>query len=190
MIKQSLISVTACLFSSLSLVANIETYQIDPTHSSVKFSIRHFVSKTTGSFNQFEGILTVNRDDLSQSSVTASIQVNSVDTANAKRDAHLQQDDFFNTLQYPLITFQSTRWAATDEENRFKVTGNLTMLNTTSEVTLDVDLLGFGPGIKGAQLSGWEATTKVDRSTWGILGGKPAVGTTVDITINIEAIRQ
>lgn len=176
--------------SSLSATAEVETYKIDPTHSSIKFSIRHFVSKTTGSFNQFGGIITVDREDLSQSSVKAGINVSSVDTANAKRDAHLKQDDFFDAAKYPHISFESTKWAATDKENTFKVTGDLTMLSTTQEVTLDVELLGFGPGMKGAQLSGWEATTQLDRTEWGINGGKAAVGNEVDITINIEAILQ
>ena len=81
-------------------------------------------------------------------------------------------------------------WAKTDNQDSFKVTGHLTMLETTKEVILNVDLLGFGPGRNGAQLSGWEATTQIDRTEWGILGGKPAVGTEVDITINIEAIKQ
>ncbi len=190
MSKPFLITLAACLFGGLAANAEIETYRIDPTHSSVKFSIRHFVSKTSGNFNQFEGMLTLNRDDLSNSNVNARIQVNSVDTANVKRDAHLQEDDFFNAAEYPLITFQSTRWAVTADANKFKVSGDLTMLNTTREITLDVVLLGFGPGMHGAQLSGWEATTQLDRTEWGILGGQPAVGTTVHITINIEAIRQ
>ena len=176
--------------SSLSASANVETYKIDPTHSSITFSIRHFVSKATGSFNQFGGIITVDRDDLSKSSVEAAINVPSVDTANAKRDAHLQKDDYFNAAQHPQITFKSSKWEATDNENIFKVTGNLLLLETTKEVILDVELLGFGPGKKGAQLSGWEASTTIDRTEWGIHGGQPAVGAEVDITINIEAVLQ
>ena len=114
----------------------------------------------------------------------------SVNTANKKRDTHLQEDDYFASEKHPLITFKSTQWAKTDNQDSFKVTGNLTMLGTTKEVMLNVDLLGFGPGRNGAQLSGWEATTQIDRTEWGILGGQPAVGADVDITINIEAIKQ
>ena len=180
----------ALAVSSLYAAAEVEIYKIDPTHSSVKFSIRHFVAKTTGSFNQFEGTLSVDRDDLSNSSVEAIITVPSVNTANKKRDTHLQEDDYFASEKHPLITFKSTHWAKTDNKDSFKVTGHLTMLETTKEVILNVDLLGFGPGRNGAQLSGWEATTQIDRTEWGILGGKPAVGTEVDITINIEAIKQ
>lgn len=182
---------TLALFSStLFALAKTETYKIDPAHSSIKFSIRHFVAKTTGKFNQFEGTIKVNREDWSKSSVTASINATSVDTANEKRDAHLQEDDYFDSAEHPLISFESTKWETTDKENVFKVTGNLTMLGNTKEVILNVDLLGFGPGMDGAHLSGWEATTQLDRTEWGISGGQPAVGADVDVVINIEAIRQ
>ena len=188
--KQLLSLALILLCSNLFASEGVETYTIDPTHSSVKFSIRHFVAKTTGQFNQFEGVLTVDRQNLSNSKVTASINVASVDTSSKKRDAHLQEDDYFNAAEYSLITFESTKWEPTDDKNLFKVTGNLTMLDTTKEVVLDVRLLGFGPGMNGAYLSGWEATTQLDRTAWGISGGQPAVGADVDVTINIEAVLQ
>ena len=186
LIKITLILLSSTLFAS----AEVETYTIDPAHSSVKFSIRHFVAKTTGKFNQFEGTITVDRNDFSNSKISATINVASVDTANKKRDSHLQEDDYFNSAEHPLITFESTKWESTDEENIFKVTGDLTMLGKTKEVVLTVDLLGFGPGMNDAYLSGWEATTLLDRTGWGISGGQPAVGTEVNVVINIEAIRQ
>ncbi|WP_269524695.1 YceI family protein [Coraliomargarita parva] len=182
----------ACLplGAGLQAAEKIETYKIDPVHSSVKFSIRHFVAKTSGSFGQFEGTITVNRDDLTKSSVEAVIQVASVDTANEKRDAHLKTDDFFGAESHPIISFRSTKWEATDDEDEFEVTGELRMHGMTKEVTLEVELLGFGEGMQGAYLSGWEVTTEIDRTGWGITGGQPAVGDEVEITINIEAIRQ
>lgn len=170
--------------------ASIETYQIDTTHSSVKFSIRHFVAKTTGNFSQFTGTLSLNRDDLTQSSVEAQIQIPSVDTDNEKRDTHLQQDDYFDAAKYPVMSFKSTQWTQGESEQQFQVTGDLTLHGVTRPVTLEVELLGFGEGRKGAYLTGWEATTTLDRTQWGINGGQPAVGTEVDVTINIEAIRQ
>lgn len=169
---------------------SVEVYKIDTVHSSVKFSIRHFVAKTTGSFGQFEGMIHVDTDDMTQSSVEATIKIPSVDTNNEKRDSHLQEDDYFGATKNPLMTFKSTKWMTTNQENNFKVTGDLTMNGMTKPVTLDVELLGFGDGMQGAYLSGWEATTTIDRTEWGINAGTPAVGTDVDITINIEAIRQ
>ncbi len=173
-----------------SAQAEVETYKIDTSHSSVKFSIRHFVAKTTGVFKDFEGTITVDRDDLTKSSVEATIQVASVDTASEKRDKHLQEDDYFDTAKFPTMTFKSSKWEATDDKDEFKVTGKLTIHGVTAEVVLDVELLGFGPGMRGAQLSGWEATTTLDRNTFGVSGGAPAVGAEVDVTINIEAILQ
>ena len=198
--KQTLHSITTSLiiclaFASTALAdqhedGKVETYKIDGAHSSVKFSIRHFVAKTTGNFSDFEGTLKINRDDLTKSSVEAAIKIPSVDTDSEKRDAHLQEDDYFGAGKYPLMTFKSTEWSEAEGENKFKVTGNLTIRGTTKEVVLDVELLGFGEGMRGAYLSGWEATTTLDRTEWGVDGGQPAVGTEVDVTINIEAIRQ
>jgi len=193
-VKRSILSrltiASLVLLSSSLRASEVETYEIDTSHSSVKFSIRHFVAKTTGNFSQFKGTLTVDRKDLTKSSVKASIQIPSVDTDSIKRDKHLQEDDYFNASTHPLMTFQSTKWEATDKENEFKVTGNLSIRGITKPVTLDVELLGFGEGRKGAYLSGWEATTTIDRTDWGVDGGQPAVGKEVDITINVEAVRK
>ncbi|MFQ3225600.1 MAG: polyisoprenoid-binding protein YceI [Lentimonas sp.] len=188
--KTVLFTTLACSIALLSAKAEVETYKIDPVHSSVNFEIRHFVSKTKGAFNKFEGTILFDAKDPSKSSVEATIKVPSVDTANEKRDAHLQKDDFFNAAQFPVITFKSTKWIAGDDDNEFEVTGQLSMLDVTKEVTLDVELLGIGKGMKGAQISGWEIEAELDRTEWGIKGGKPAVGADVNITINIEAIKQ
>jgi polyisoprenoid-binding protein YceI len=194
MIKRSLLSTAAIILVSFGFTATtqaeVETYKIDGAHSSVKFSIRHFVAKTTGNFSEFEGTLKIDRDDLTKSSVEATIKIPSVDTDSDKRDAHLQEDDYFGAAKHPLMTFKSTKWTEVEGENKFKVTGDLTIRGITKEVALDVELLGFGEGMRGAYLSGWEATTTLDRTEWGIDGGQPAVGTEVDVTINIEAIRQ
>lgn len=193
--KNILLSIfTSALILSHTYAADradsIETYKIDASHSSVKFSIRHFVAKTTGNFSEFEGTLKINRSDLTQSEVEATIKIPSIDTDSDKRDGHLQEDDYFSAQQYPLMTFKSTEWAKTAEANKFKVTGDLTLRGITKKVVLDVELLGFGEGMRGAYLSGWEAKTTLDRTEWGIEGGQPAVGKEVEVTINIEAIRQ
>lgn len=194
--KQTLLSIAAAgLFALTAAQASdhspaVETYVIDTAHSSVKFSIRHFVAKTTGNFAEFSGTLTVDRHDLTKSSVEATIAIPSVDTDSEKRDAHLQEDDYFDAGSHPAMTFKSTKWEATESENQFKVTGDLTLRGITKPVVLDVELLGFGEGMRGAYLSGWEAKTTLDRTEWGINGGQPAVGKEVDVTINIEAIRQ
>lgn len=186
----SLPAIVALFCASLQTVqAAVETYTIDTSHSSVKFSIRHFVAKTTGNFADFEGTLTIDRDDLTNSSVEAKIQIPSVDTDSDKRDEHLQQDDYFDSAQFPAMTFKSSKWAATEDESKFKITGDLTIRGITKEVVLDAELLGFGEGMRGVYLSGWEAKTTLDRTDFGVDGGQPAVGNEVEVTINIEAMR-
>ena len=88
------------------------------------------------------------------------------------------------------MTFKSTKWSKALGDNKFKVAGDLTIRGTTKEVVLDVELLGFGEGRPGVFLSGWEATTMLDRTEWSITGGQPAVGDEVEVTINIEAVRE
>jgi polyisoprenoid-binding protein YceI len=169
--------------------AAIETYNIDPVHSSVGFTIRHLVGKVPGRFTQFSGAITVDRDNLENSSVSAVILVGSVDTDNDKRNGHLKTADFFDAATYSTITFKSTSWKKTGE-GAFDVTGDLTIKNVTKPVVLKVTLNGFGPGMKGTMESGWEATTTINRNDFGVNG--PAMlgtmlGTDVAVDILIEA---
>jgi polyisoprenoid-binding protein YceI len=172
-----------------SVRADVETYAIDPVHSSVAFSVRHFVSKVPGSFTKFAGTITVDRANLENSSVQATIDVGSVSTANEKRDGHLKTPDFFDFAKFPTMTFKSKAWKKTGEDT-FDVTGDLTIKDVTKEVVLNVKLLGFGPGMQGAMLSGWEATTTLNKSDFGVNGpamlGK-ALGNEVAVTIGVEA---
>jgi polyisoprenoid-binding protein YceI len=169
--------------------AAVETYVIDPVHSSVGFKVRHFLTKVPGSFTTFSGTITVDRDNLENSSVVAKIDVGSVTTGTEKRDNHLKSPDFFDVAKFDSITFTSTSWKKTGDAT-FDVTGDLTIHGVTKSVVLKVDLLGFGPGMMGAQLSGWDATTTIDRTDFGVDGpamlGK-ALGNEVAVTISIEA---
>ena len=180
-------AIAAGLATSAS--AAVETYTIDPVHSSVGFSIRHVISKVPGRFTQFSGIITVDRDNLENSSVTATIDVGSINTDNEKRDADLKSAGYFNASSFASMTFKSKSWKKTGE-NAFDVTGDLTIRGVTKEVVLKVDLLGFGPGMMGAQLSGWDASVTLNREDFGVNGpamlGK-ALGSDVGVSINIEA---
>ncbi|MDD2763547.1 MAG: YceI family protein [Opitutaceae bacterium] len=169
--------------------AAVETYKIDPVHSSVGFAIRHLFTNVPGSFTKFTGTIVVDRDELEKSSVEATIEVASMDTRAEKRDAHLQSPDFFDASTFPAMTFKSKSWQKTGDD-AFDVTGDLTIKQVTKEVVLKVKLLGFGPGMQGAMVSGWEARTKLDRRDFGVNG--PAilgnvVGNEVDVTIAVEA---
>jgi polyisoprenoid-binding protein YceI len=169
--------------------AAVETYDIDPAHSSVGFSIRHIFSQVPGSFTQFTGSVTVDRDNLEKSQVEAVIQVGSITTAVEKRDTHLKSPDFFDAVKFGTITFKSKAWKKTGDDT-YDVTGDLTIKDVTKEVVLKVTSLGFGPGMTGKPVSGWSATTTINRNDFGITGpamlGK-AVGNEVAITISVEA---
>jgi polyisoprenoid-binding protein YceI len=169
--------------------AAVETYAIDPVHSSVGFQIRHFVSKVPGSFTKFNGTLTVDRDNLENSSAEATIDVGSVSTANERRDNHLRSPDFFNAAQFTTAAFKSTSWKKTGDDT-FDITGDFTLHGVTKPVVLHTTLLGFGPGPRGGQLSGWEATATIKKSDFGVNGPAmlaKALGDEVTLHITVEA---
>lgn len=182
------------LFAVLSLAASsqaaVEVYKIDATHSSINYSLRHILSKYTSSFTKLSGDITVDRDNLENSSVTATIDVANLTTDSEGRDKHIKSPDFFDTAKFPSATFKSKSWKKTGE-NTFDVTGDLTIKDITKEVVLKTTLLGFGPGMRpGTLLSGWEATTTIKKSEFGLAGPamlQKALGDEVAITINIEA---
>ena len=169
--------------------AATETYKIDPVHSAIGFSVRHFVSKVPGRFKDFSGTITVDRNDLTKSTAEATIQIASIDTENQKRDDHLRSADFFDAAKFPTMKFKSKTWKKTGADS-YDVTGDLTIKDVTKEVVLKVTALGFGPGMQGAQLSGWEATTKIDKKDFNVNDPAmldAALGDDVAITLNIEA---
>ena len=189
-ISSLFLMIVSCLLSNLSLADEAVRYNIDTSHSSVEFSIRHFVAKTTGDFSQFNGFIDVDIDHPEENYAEATIHIASIDTNSEKRDAHLQEEDYFNSENHPLISFKSTKWVPTEDTNMFLVTGELSMNNVSKDITMTVELLGMGPGMHGRYLSGWEAKTTINRTDWNINGGLGAVGEEVDITIYIEAIRE
>jgi polyisoprenoid-binding protein YceI len=169
--------------------AAIETYAIDPVHSSVGFSIRHFLTKVPGRFTKFTGTITVDRDNLENSSVAAEITVGSVDTDNDKRDEDLRSPNYLDTVKFATMTFKSTSWKKTGD-GTFDVAGDLTIHGVTKPIILKVDLLGFGPGMMGAQLSGWDASVTLNREDFGVTGPSYAskvLGTDVIVSITVEA---
>ncbi len=162
------------------------TFQADPAHSGVTFKIRHFFTTVPGSFGEFDASITYDADDPAKSSAEAEIKVGSVDTNNDKRDTHLKDEDFFDAGKNPTLTFKSTKWEKTGE-NQFQVTGDLTMAGKTHPVTLDVTLLGMKENKDGVLVSGWEAEATLDRRDWDISYGQGVVGNEVNIEIFVQA---
>ncbi|MBI4026489.1 MAG: YceI family protein [Verrucomicrobia bacterium] len=169
--------------------AETETYAIDPAHSSVEFRVRHFFSKVTGRFDKFEGSIVVDRAAMEKSEAKAVIETASVNTNQPDRDKHLQTAEFFDVVKHPKMTFQSKNWKKISDAE-FEVTGELTLHGVAKPVVLTVKSLGFGEGMKGAKISGWEIAAKIKRSDFGMTAGAPAVGDEVEIAINVEAKKQ
>ena len=174
-------------FGSLSVAkAAVETYSIDPVHTWVGFSVAHFFTKVPGYFSKVKGVIIVDRDHITNSSVEAIIDVASITTNTKMRDADLRSTNFFAADQFPSMTFKSESWKSTGD-NTYDVTGVLTIKNVAKEVVLQVTSLGFGPGMKGAAISGWEAKLTLDRRDFGIAADQGLIGNSVEVVINVEA---
>ncbi|SDC57511.1 Polyisoprenoid-binding protein YceI [Geodermatophilus telluris] len=168
------------------------TWDIDAAHSTVGFSVRHMmVSKVRGYFTRFTGEL-VTAEDPAQSSVTATIDMDSIDTRQEQRDAHIRSADFFDVGNHTEMTFRSTAVVADGED--WTVQGDLTIKGTTKPVTLALELNGFGPDAYGGYRAGFSAKTSISRKAYGVDidmpmdGGGVVVGDKIDVELEIEAV--
>lgn len=185
---KSILFVLAGLITSVSASAEALVYRIDPVHSGISFKIRHFINKVPGTFKDFTGEIHFDKENPAASKAVATIDVSTVDTRNADRDAHLQNEDFFKASEFPAITFTSTEWKAVGEDT-YEVTGLLGFLGIEKPVTVNVVHLGEVEGNETIR-SGWEGTATIDRRDWGMGYGIPAVGSEVQIELNIQAHRE
>lgn len=184
-----LLSLIAVLGLLASAQAAPETFKIDPVHSTVNFSLRHIVSKFTGGFTKLAGTITYDAAAPEQSAVEATVEIGSINTNDAKRDAHALSPDFLNGAKFPTASFKSKSWKKTGESH-FDVLGDLTIAGVTKEVTFKVELLGVGPGMGGATVSGWEATAVINKNDFGVVGPamlSKALGENVTIVLGVEA---
>src|SRR3984893_12880750 len=165
---------------------------IDPVHSEVGFSVRHMmVSKVRGRFGVFSGDIVTGESAL-DSSVTATIDLSSIDTGNLDRDNHLRSADFFEVDAHKAMTFRSTR--VRRDGSDYMVDGELTLKSITKPMSLRLWLGGFGPGPFGGFRGGFTAIGELKRSDFGVdfnavlETGGVVVGDRVDIYLEIEAV--
>jgi polyisoprenoid-binding protein YceI len=170
----------------------VGTWDIDAAHSTVGFSVRHMmVSKVRGYFRDFSGEI-VTGGDPTQSSVTARINMDSIDTRQEQRDAHIRSADFFDVGNHTEMIFRSTD-VATDGAD-WTVTGDLTIKGVTKPVTLVLELNGFGPDAYGGTRAGFSAKTEISRKEYGVDidmpmdGGGVVVGDKISVELEIEAV--
>jgi polyisoprenoid-binding protein YceI len=179
------------------VLAAPETFDIESTHSSTQFAVKHMVYATVrGGFGKTAGHLVLDKQDWSKSSIEATIDATTIDTRDAKRDGHLKSPDFLDVAQYPTITFKSTKVEPAGP-GKLKVAGNLTIRGVTKPAVLEVD--GPSPEFKdpwGNQRSSATARTKINRKDFGVNWsqnldtGGAVVGDEVDIVIDIEAVKK
>jgi polyisoprenoid-binding protein YceI len=172
------------------------TWAIDPVHSEVSFVVRHMmVSKVRGRFDKFEGSFTTAENPL-ESTVTASVDLSSINTGQEQRDAHIRSADFFEVEKYPTMTFTST--AVKAAEDGFILEGDLTIKGVTRSVAFNLEISGFGPDAYGGTRAGFSATTVINRMDYGVsfngpipgVPGGVAVSENVTINLEIEGVLQ
>ena len=173
--------------------AQTSTWKIGSAHSGVEFRILHMgVSHVNGALHGVKGVVRLDEKDITHSSVEATIDANTVDTSEPKRDEHLKTAEFFNVAQYPALTFKST--SIFKEGGKLKMTGNLTLAGVTKPITLDLD----GPAspqvdpMSKSTISGFSATGTLSRKdfNFGQKYGSPMLGDEVTFTIDVEMTKQ
>ena len=173
------------------------TYQIDPAHSSAQFKVRHMmISNVKGEFDKISGTVNFDPANPTASTVEASIETASISTRDQQRDTHLKSGDFLDVEKFPAITFKSKTVTSTGAGN-FTVAGDLTIHGVSKEVTLDVEeLTEETKDPWGNMRRGATAKTRINRKDFGmnfnvaLEAGGFVVGEDVDLTIDVELIRQ
>ncbi len=172
------------------------TWTLDDTHLEVGFAVKHLmVANVKGRFHGVTATIEIDEEEPANSSVVAQIETATVDTRAADRDAHLRSPDFFDSEQFPLMTFRSTEVTRTGDR-AFALAGDLTIRDVTRPVTLAGEIVGPVTDPFGNRKAGFEVTGEIDRETWGLTwnmgleAGGVLVGKTVKIAIEGEIAQQ
>ena len=173
----------------------LTTWQIDPGHSEVGFAVKHLmISSVRGRFSGVKGTIVLDGEDVSRSSVEVEIDASTIDTREEKRDGHLRSPDFFDVEKHPTITFRSRRIEPIGDD-RFRVTGDLTIRGVTREVVLEAVEEGRGGDPWGGERVGFSATGKIDRREFGLTWnqaletGGVLVSNDIKLSIEAEAVK-
>lgn len=170
-------------------------WKIDETHSEIQFKVKHLVISTvTGKFNSFDGTVETDGEDFEDAEVYFEADVDSIDTGNEDRNGHLKSDDFFNAEEHPKITFESTSMEKTGE-NRYRLTGEMTIRGTGREISLDVVHGGTAEDPYGQTKAGFEISGSINRKAFGLKwdavteAGNVVVGDEVTLMLNVQLVQ-
>lgn len=189
------IAVALIATAVLAPSVHAETYEIDPRHSYVGFSVSHMtISRVKGRFTDFSGTIVYDPADTSSWSLDITIKTTSVDTRDEDRDNHLRSEDFFNTAEWPDMTFKSTK-IIPGKDDSFSVLGDLMIKGVVKSVTLEAELLGAITDPSGNQRAGFTARTTINRLDYDIKwsqtmeAGGLMLGHDVEIILEVEAVK-
>jgi polyisoprenoid-binding protein YceI len=189
--KLSLLAMAGILWVSLNTMAQTTKWAVDKGHSNVKFTVTHMtVSEVEGSFKIFEGTLEHTKADFTDAKVNFSVDVNSVNTDNERRDGHLKGEDFFNSAQFPQMKFVSTGIKSLGN-NKYQLMGNLTIRDVTKPVVFDVTYGGSVNTQRGKK-AGFKAKGTINRFDYNLKwdrateAGGLVVGKDVELQLNVE----
>ena len=166
-------------------------WAIDPTHSTVAFSIDNFFFfKVNGSFADVTGTLVLDEEDVRGSSVVATIKGKSIKTGNMRRDAHLRAADFLDVDQHPDVLFKSSQVKLGTDRDMLSVVGELTIKGRSREVVLNVGVVDRSRSPNGEEVVYYTAMAELDRSDFGIKYGPWFIGRKLKVVINLQALKQ
>ncbi len=176
-------------FTAPGMAAN---YQIDVkgAHASIEFKIKHLgYSWLTGRFNKFDGSFEYDNKTPEKASISVNIDVTSIDSNHAVRDKHLRSDKYLNVEKHPAASFKSTKISLPNGTNG-TMTGELTLNGVTKSITMDIEKVGEGKDPWGGYRTGFTGTTTIKLEDFGYTFNLGPASKTVDLTLNIEGIRQ
>lgn len=194
LVKCGFVFLCALIFSTQPAAAAAK-WTIDPPHSSIYFGVQHIYSTVRGTFEDFEATVAFDPDDLAGSRFDFAVEVDSINTGNSKRDGHLNSADFFDSRQYPNMTFESTSIKHV-KDDQYVVEGKMTVKDVTKTVSVPFTLLGVkaNPFDDKAEVAGFEARMTIDRLAYHVGGGKyydmGVVGKDVDVLVTLEVTRK
>ena len=182
----------AALFVGDTASAAPATWTIDRSHSEMSFRVRHLNGRVRGTFQEWSATITADADSIARGSVEVEVKAATIDTENERRDNHLRSPDFFDAVQFPTLTFRSTKVELNGKD--LAVTGDLTIKGVTKPVVLKGTYNGRIMGPMGKERMGFEVSTTIDRREFGlvwnrVVEGTAMVGDEVTIDIAIEAVK-
>ncbi len=193
------IKITATVMCLMAVIAQAyaagSEWKLDPAHSGIYFEIDHIYAATRGYFEEFDGKVIFDPDNLDGSSFDFKVEVNSINTGNSKRDGHLEGNEFFVARKFPVMTFKSTNIKKV-KDDQYIVEGTMTVKDVSKIVSVPFTFFGIkqSPFDKDSEVAGFEARLVIDRLEYNVGTGKyyemGVIGKDVDVLISFEATRE